>query len=185
MSAVVEKLISLVMRHVTKLNNGGLTRNKEIKQRKCLRLCLPCFCFGIFFFRVNTPVHMTAANTQHWPYLTGLKPELAHIFKMSPLPVHALGFTPCLKSDDQFPFSTPRSSSLLIWTRRKRPKSGRFRHQLASRAALLRTSHLIGVFIRFTVCQFKPQQVHVVHVGDSDSVNQLDKKHFLSLCIWE
>lgn len=24
------------------------------------------------FARVNAPVHMAAANTQHWPYLTGL-----------------------------------------------------------------------------------------------------------------
>ena len=59
---------------------------------------------------------MTAANTQHWPYMTGLKPLSAHWVRMSPLPVHVDGSTPCVKSPDHFPFSTPRSSSELICT---------------------------------------------------------------------
>lgn len=58
---------------------------------------------------------MTAANTQHCPNLTGLYPDSAHCVRMSPLPVHREGLTPCLKSPVHFPFSTPRSSSLLIW----------------------------------------------------------------------
>lgn len=88
-------------------------------------------------FGMNAPVHMTAANTQHWPYLTGLFPVTAHILKMSPLPVHVLGWTPCLKSLDQFPFNTPLSSSLLICARRTRQTS-----RSLSRAALPSALHV-------------------------------------------
>lgn len=70
----------------------------------------------------KSPVHMTAANTQHWPYLTGLQLDWAHFFKMSALPVHLDGWTPFSKSFDQFPFRTPWSSSQLI-LKKKRKKS--------------------------------------------------------------
>lgn len=36
----------------------------------------------------------TAANTQHWPYLTALVPALLHSWRMGTLPVHRLGGTP-------------------------------------------------------------------------------------------
>lgn len=72
----------------------------------------------------KSPVHMTAANTQHCPYLTGLWLDWAHFFKMSALPVHVDGWTPFLKSFDQFPFKTPWSSSQLIFKKKKKKKKG-------------------------------------------------------------
>ncbi len=56
------------------------------------------------------PVHMTAANTQHCPYFTGLNCVSAHILRISALPDHFEGLTPSLKSSDQFPVNTPLSS---------------------------------------------------------------------------
>lgn len=41
-----------------------------------------------------SPVHATAAKTQHWPYLTGWQPNLLHLLRMSTLPIHAIGLIP-------------------------------------------------------------------------------------------
>lgn len=43
---------------------------------------------------LRSPVHATAAKTQHWPYLTGWQPNLLHLLRMSTLPIHAMGLIP-------------------------------------------------------------------------------------------
>lgn len=41
-----------------------------------------------------SPVHATAAKTQHWPYLTGWHPKFFHLLRISTLPIQAMGLIP-------------------------------------------------------------------------------------------
>ncbi len=66
------------------------------------------------------PVHMTAANTQHCPYFTGLYCVPDHILRISALPDQIKGLMPSLKSPDHFPANTPLSSSEFTCLERQR-----------------------------------------------------------------
>lgn len=160
MSAIVEKLISLVMRHVTKLNNGGLRRNREIKQRKCLRLCLACFLFWNFLLSRE---HTCAHDRCKHPALAVLDRAVArvgpHLQDVAAAGPRA-GVHPLFEVRGPVPLQHAPVVFAVDLDEKEETK--------------VRTLQApVGV------------HVHVVHVGYSDSVNQLDKKHFLPLCIWE